>query len=142
MGMTHELLAPCGMNCALCYVHLREKKACEGCYGDPQKMPKHCMNCAIRGCEHRQGGASAFCFECDQFPCKRLKGFDKRYQKSYQISLIENLQDIQKGGVEGFLRVQEQAYTCPVCGGIVCVQYDACLACHPEAAQTKKKAEG
>ena len=29
--MKSELIAPCGMNCGICYGYLREKNKCPGC---------------------------------------------------------------------------------------------------------------
>ena len=54
------MLAPCGMNCYVCYVFLKKKKPCLGCHGVDANKPNHCRNCKIKDCvnEHEVD----FCF--------------------------------------------------------------------------------
>jgi hypothetical protein len=87
------LIAPCGMNCGTCIAYLRDKKPCPGCWGTDGK-PKHCTTCIIKNCEYLASTDSRFCFECEKYPCTRLKSLDKRYRTNYQVSLIENLNRI------------------------------------------------
>ena len=35
-----------------------------------------------------------YCYECDGFPCARVKRLDKRYRTKYEMSMIENLEYI------------------------------------------------
>lgn len=91
-----QLIAPCGMNCALCQAYQGKGLACYGCGQGGER--KSCRNCSIRKCEHKK----AFCFECAEYPCKRLKALDKRYRAKYRMSMLENLAFVQKkrgGGV-------------------------------------------
>lgn len=37
--MDKTLIAPCGMNCQLCYAFQREKNKCPGCLGDENSIP-------------------------------------------------------------------------------------------------------
>ncbi len=71
------LIAPCGMNCGLCRGYVREKNPCPGCSGDDESKPGYCVTCKIKTCEQIASGASAFCFECESFPCTRLRQLDK-----------------------------------------------------------------
>lgn len=86
-----QLVAPCGMNCALCQAYQGKGLACNGCgHGGERKA---CRNCSIQKC----AGKKAFCFECAVYPCKRLKALDKRYRTKYHMSMLENLAFRQMG---------------------------------------------
>ena len=128
------MIAPCGMNCAICVGHLREKNVCPGCNGaDDLKVP-HCALCRIKNCEQLASGRSKFCFRCDRFPCLRLKQLDKRYRTRYGMSMIENLETIRASGIRAFVEAERRRWTCPECGGIVCVHRRECLYCGRERA--------
>lgn len=129
--MRPDLVAPCGMDCRLCYAYQREKNHCDGCRNelDITYKTKGRNSCAIKNCTVIQGSTSGFCFECDRFPCQRLKQLDKRYRTKYHMSMIENLQMIEQNGMDAFLRQQGQRWTCPTCGRFICVHKAACLYC-------------
>ena len=97
--MKSSLIAPCGMNCGLCVAYLREKNKCPGCSSE-RKVNGKCIKCAIKLCKERKGD---YCFNCDKFPCERLKRLDKRYQEKYGMSEIDNLEYIRKKGIEVFM---------------------------------------
>jgi hypothetical protein len=47
-----EMVAPCGMNCAICMGHLlREKNKCTGCRGGDTNKPASCIKCVILNCD-------------------------------------------------------------------------------------------
>jgi hypothetical protein len=46
------LIAPCGMDCAICMAFLREKNRCNGCYAPDRKCSLHCT---IFACENVRG---------------------------------------------------------------------------------------
>ena len=125
-----DMIAPCGMNCGLCIGHLREKRPCGGCSkkDDPNK-PKSCRSCAVTQCEFLAKTESGFCYDCEKFPCARLKNLDKRYRKNYGMSMLENLAFIQQNGLEKFQVNEEQRWTCSACGAGLCVHRDFCLHC-------------
>ena len=58
----------CGLNCALCSMHLGGY--CPGCGGGAGNQ-----SCAIARCSLEHGGV-AFCWECPEYPCARYDGFD------------------------------------------------------------------
>lgn len=125
-----DLIAPCGMNCGLCIGHLREKKPCSGCFKiDDENKPKVCRSCAIVNCEHLAKTESGFCYDCDKYPCTRLKKLDKRYRTKYRMSMLGNLEFIKTQGMEAFLEKEEQKWKCPNCGAGLCVHRDICLEC-------------
>lgn len=128
--MNATMIAPCGMNCALCYAHLRVKNSCGGCRSkDDINMPAYCQRCIIRSCEARSESESDFCYVCESYPCKRLKALDKRYRTKYAMSMMDNLSVIKTKGMDAFLRQQSEHWTCQKCGGIICVHGGLCNTC-------------
>jgi len=123
------LIAPCGMNCALCIGYLRKKKPCPGCYGNDNNKPKHCVVCKIKNCEKIEVSKPKYCFKCEKFPCARLKQLDKRYRTKYGMSMIKNLENIRESGIRTFLKQEKQRWTCQNCDGIICVHRENCLFC-------------
>jgi hypothetical protein len=101
--MKESLIAPCGMNCAVCMSFLaREtnlnskgfnRTYCEGCL----PRGKNCLFMAGK-CERLGEGRVRFCFECDDFPCKRLRALDKRYRTKYHLSMLANLKENARNG--------------------------------------------
>ena len=74
--MDEDMIAYCGMNCELCSAYLKKRKnPCPGC--KPRGMG--CLHPGGKGlCEKVHNKEVEFCFECEDFPCKRLKNLDKR----------------------------------------------------------------
>lgn len=142
--MEEKLIAPCGMNCGLCISyqfgekdlnkHGFHRQYCPGCI----PRGKNCTHMGDR-CELLRKGSLRFCYECDAFPCKRLKSLDQRYSTKYQMSMIENLKYIQENGMQKFLEAQDEAWRCPQCGGTLCCHNGLCLNCNLEALLRKKK---
>ena len=135
--MRAELVAPCGMNCAVCSAYLsyllperNGKPRCAGC------RPRGKM-CAFikRDCAHLRTGEYTFCFECAAFPCERLGKLDKRYRERYRTSFIENLREIKARGMAAFLKAERERHRCPGCGGVVCIHDDKCYKCNPPGAE-------
>lgn len=127
--MDTQLIAPCGMNCGICMAYLRDKNICFGCWNEDENKRNHCKTCSIRNCSFLQATDSKFCFECAKFPCARLKQLDKRYRLKYHMSMIENLMNIEKHGLESFVFQEKERWKCGTCGGTVCVHTGICLSC-------------
>ena len=123
------LIAPCGMNCGICYAYLRERNKCKGCRLPDDKKPVSRLSCKIKTCDVIENEKSVFCFECSDFPCDRLKHLDKRYRKKYGMSMFENLGNIRNLGMITFLRNEKSKWTCLKCGGTICVHKGKCSAC-------------
>ena len=113
--MEKELVAPCGMNCAICsgYLALKYNVKSKGI-----RMP-YCKGCRPRNkkcaflkkrCELLLNDKVKFCYECEGFPCESLKHIDKRYQTFFRMSSIDNLGFIQKNGVSRFLEAQRKKW--------------------------------
>ncbi len=129
------LIAPCGMNCALCIGHQREKRQCPGCLGGDQDKRKSCISCTIKNCERITQGKSRFCYDCKIFPCARLKQLDKRYRTKYHMSMIDNLNTIQTLGIRQFIRNEKEKWACPNCGKVLSVHRQNCQNCNHLAFQ-------
>jgi len=121
-----ELIAPCGMNCSICMAYLREKNRCPGCRGPDVGKPITRLRCKIKKCSKLD---SRFCFDCKDFPCDKLHQLDKRYRTKYGMSMITNLESIKKLGVKRFAEEEKIMWSCPKCGGTICVHNRKCLNC-------------
>ena len=126
-----ELIAPCGMNCGICIgffgyaVNGRKRKIkCIGC------RPRD-KSCAFvkKQCEKLTKKEVEYCYECNDFPCEVLKKLDRRYREKYEMSMIENLEYIQKNGINKFVVKERKRWKCPKCGGIICVHDRKCYTC-------------
>ena len=129
-----ELIAPCGMNCAVCsgYLALKNDVKSKGI-----RMP-YCKGCRPRDkkcaflkkrCELLLSNKVEFCFECKDFPCEKLKHIDKRYQTFFRMSLIGNLEFIKENGISKFLEVHEGKWLCPKCNEAICCHNSLCFNC-------------
>jgi len=128
-----ELIAPCGMNCAICKGYLAFTHGvprvrgrvtyCAGC------RPR-AKNCYIkRSCKKLTRREVQFCYQCEIMPCEKLAHLDARYREHYGMSMVENLKMLKEEGMYEFLKKQEQKYRCPNCGDVVCVHDGKCYNC-------------
>jgi hypothetical protein len=121
-----RLIAPCGMDCAICMAYLRERNHCGGCNA-PDRLCN--INCTISACENVK---DRYRHNCDSFPCPRLKQLDKRYRTKYHMSMLENLAAIQKIGIRAFVKSERERWTCRACGRTIDVHHYCCSACGKE----------
>ena len=137
-SLAAELVAPCGMNCGVCIGHLRDRNPCPGCNDqDDSLKPHHCVVCAVKQCEHLPQGPEPFCAYCARYPCARLRQLDKRYRSKYRMSMIENLDELRRVGVEAFVELERTRWTCRHCGALVSVHRAACPACGESAEDSR-----
>ncbi len=133
-GLTVEavrmrLVAPCGMNCGLCVAYRREKNPCPGCRVDEGTKAKTRFHCRIKTCEKLRRGKARYCFACESFPCDTLIHLDKRYRSKYGMSMLDNLEKIRESGIRQFVKKEKAKWTCPSCGGLLCVHKAQCELC-------------
>ena len=50
---------------------------------------------------------------------------EKSYNKRYRASLMENSEFVRQFGLEKFMEMQKEKYTCSQCGGIISI-HDQC----------------
>ena len=133
--MKEELIAPCGMNCGICMAYLRKEKRCPGCHDYNTNKSVSRIKCIITNCETIKANESGFCYECAEYPCKRLKQLDKRYRTRYAMSMIENLENIRNIGLAAFVEKEKERWRCLKCGGVICVHRGYCYSCGERANQ-------
>ena len=128
-----DLIAPCGMNCRLCWGYIREKNTCPGCLKidvQESQKSKYRNSCKIRNCDQLTNGKAKRCSErCDRYPCSRLKQLDNRYRTRYGMSMIDNLNMINEFGIRHFIHNEKEKWLCPECGEMICVHKPTCLTC-------------
>ncbi len=130
-----EMLAPCGINCAVCYRYLG-KKPCAGCRADTDTAQQHIRRCKIKNCAGESG--LSHCFLCAKFPCGLIKNLDKRYKTRYGVSLAENGLAAKEMGIAHALAKQLEAYTCTACGGVISMHDGICSQCKTEYSLGKR----
>lgn len=124
-----ELIAPCGINCGVCLGYLREKNKCSGCRSFCINKPEYCISCRIKNCEKLSSSASGFCYDCNKFPCTRIKQLEKRYRLRYNMSIFQNFENIKTLGLDAFVLLEREKWKCRTCGGSVCIHRCFCLKC-------------
>lgn len=113
----HWFLAPCGLDCGSCSIHLRTddelsywvqrnvdpgKIRCDGCRSDRHKH-HWSPDCGILQCcvyERRL----EFCDQCTDFPCQALTDWGKEFK--HHAEAVARLKEMKKMGVEQWLREQ------------------------------------
>lgn len=113
-------LAPCGVYCGACPSF---GKTCHGCPSDRSQKRKSKWGCKLRKCCYTEK-ALAYCFECDEFPCKTYRQKlteahpgDPRFD--YRHELIESCSLFSELGLEGYLQYQDEKWRCSQCAGRV-----------------------
>ena len=128
-----ELVAPCGINCAVCMRFLATKRGlneslrmpiCTGCRPRNKKCKFIRASCALLSQEKIR-----FCFECPQYPCRRLQTLNRRYMTKYDTNLIDNLNEMKKIGIEEWLKKEREKWRCPSCQGLVSLHNKKCYEC-------------
>ncbi len=137
--METSLIAPCGMNCAICSGYLRNKKPCPGCKGSDESKPAGCRTCRVTQCEKLKNCRSGYCYECPSYPCLKIKQLDKRYTSKYHMSMIENLAVIKEQGMAALLKREEEKWKCPQCGSVICCHNGLCYNCLKDTARMTLK---
>ncbi len=127
------MFAPCGMNCMVCYKHCYHQKPCAGCLNSDSGKPEHCRKCRIKDCIKEK--ELIYCFECLDYPCKLIKHLEKSYKQRYRESLMENSAFVQEQGLESFMKMQKEKYTCSKCGGIISIHDRECNECQEKIAR-------
>lgn len=132
--MNEELIAPCRMNCDFITSYLAMKNDlklkgfgnmyCVGCLPGSK-------NCHYKNyCELLGKGLVRFCYDCSDFPCRRLNTLDKRYRNFYRMSMIENLEFIKNYGMDRFLEKEMAKWQCPEYGCVICCHNGLCYKCN------------
>jgi hypothetical protein len=136
-----DMIAPCGLDCAICKRALQAENPCMGCRGPDEAKPDFCLNrCMIRKCERLRELEDDFCDVCPSYPCEDVLEKETRYTTAYPLfeSPMDNLANIRRQGMEAFLRKEHAAWTCFDCGGVICVHSGTCSGCGKEYGDRSK----
>ena len=93
----------CGLNCALCSMHLGGY--CPGCGGGAGNQ-----SCAIAKCSLEHGGVQ-FCWECPDYPCPRYEGFDDGDSFVPHRNRTQDVANAREQGLEAHLAQLEEKRT-------------------------------
>ncbi len=126
VSMSADLIAPCGINCALCSGYQRIKNTCPGCNA-LSGQPSYCRDCSIKMCS-KKTETTQLCIECSGYPCRRLKQLEKRYREKYGEHIFSSMEQIQNEGIIHFLEREQTKWTCS-CGELLCVHNELCEHC-------------
>ncbi|HZD59258.1 MAG TPA: DUF3795 domain-containing protein [Anaerolineae bacterium] len=133
MEERERLVAPCGIDCGLCKRYLATIRGVAKEMGLPR-----CIGCRPRNkqCKFIKGSCSllkenkvSFCFECEAFPCARLKTLNRRYETRYNYSLVNNLSEIRRIGLGNWVELERERWRCPECGGVISIHDVRCYDC-------------
>lgn len=124
-----NLIAPCGMNCSICMAYLRKKNKCNGCRAVNTWNPKTRVECKIKNCQTLTSEGFEYCYPCSRYPCILISKMDKRYRTRYKMSLMENLNVLERDGIEAFRSAENEKWKCKYCGGVINVHKAVCSHC-------------
>lgn len=131
----------CGLYCGACAVLIANREGileesaqewemdpedlkCHGCKS--RTMAIYCKTCDIRQCA--EDNQVDFCFQCTEYPCTRLVEF-RNDECPHHSVVFQNLETIQKKGVQKWLEEQESRWSCPECGKKFAWYDDTCKKC-------------
>jgi len=148
-----KLVGICGLYCGTCPSYLAYRKndstrierlsrdkgyspdelRCDGCLSD--RVSVHCRDCrhGFRDCAGEKG--VTWCFECDEFPCRRLEDFTGVHVVngiSHHESVIDDLRYMKQHGIEAWVEIQDRKARCPLCGEVQYWFDAACPNCSGE----------
>ena len=92
---TETRFSLCGLNCALCSMHLGGY--CPGCGGGTGNQ-----SCAIAKCSLEHGGIQ-FCWECPAYPCPRYDDFDDGDSFVPHRNRQQNIAQARELGLDAYL---------------------------------------
>ena len=129
-----ERAAVCGLYCEACAVYIGstdDPKKLESlvdlfkvevedindliCYGcKSEKVTSLCADCKFVECAEKR--EIDFCAECDEFPCKDLKDFQKA--GAHRIELFDDGDEIREKGCAEWMKNARKKYSCSKCSAI------------------------
>jgi hypothetical protein len=145
MNSIHEdLIAPCEINCAICSRYLAYKNSLRRSQCIDRRPGNR--NCTYLFGKFPEGNNAAtdnraFCYDCKQYPCKKLNRVDERYRRNYRVSTRENLEYIRQVGISQFIEEQYAKHRCSRCGGLISIHNRKCFRCDKVTRLVEKSRE-
>ena len=100
----YPMFSACGLNCGLCpRFYTDGPSRCPGCGGEGFTS-QHC-GCGMLSCCQRKG--LEYCFECDEFPCKKYTNIDPSSSDSF-ITHRNQFIDMEKAKCIGLLAYEAE----------------------------------
>lgn len=147
----------CGLNCGACPVGLanelddeenlrkmaeewgvkRKDVICSGCKTDT--IAPFCSKCEMRVCAREKG--LEFCSRCNDFPCEKITSF-KNDKAPHHSPIFKNLTEIEKMGIQAWLRQEEKRWSCSSCGTRFTWYNEACGECGEDLFHAVKEEKG
>ena len=100
-------LSACGLNCGLCpnfHLHTEGKFQCPGCAGEG--FSEQHPSCGILSCCQRK--SIEFCYECDEFPCKKYDGWGDADSFITHKNIISDMEKAQRMGIDAYMAEQNE----------------------------------
>lgn len=90
----YPLFSLCGLNCALCPMHLNQY--CPGCGGGEGNQ-----SCAIFRCA-REHGCPEYCFQCSEYPCEKYDSVMEYDSFLPHRNMRRDMERAKSGGLEAY----------------------------------------
>ncbi len=104
----------------------KEDLACDGCKSDT--VYAGCKACGIRRCARKKG--VEHCIDCTDYPCKSYWTWQKSAKFLPHLNgAADSLKKIKFGGIDYWLDVQKNRWSCPDCGMSFSWYVTACYNC-------------
>ena len=100
---TETRFSLCGLNCALCSMHLGGY--CPGCGGGAGNQ-----SCTIAKCSLEHDSVQ-FCWECPEYPCSRYEGFDDGDSFVPHRNRQQDIAQVRELGLDAYLSQLEEKRT-------------------------------
>ena len=101
----YPLFSACGLNCGLCPRYYTDGSSrCPGCGGE-NFLETHC-SCSILPCCERRN--IEYCFECDEFPCKKYDGADLSDSFITHKNQFKDLEKAKRIGMDEYAKDQSE----------------------------------
>jgi hypothetical protein len=123
-----DIAGKCGLFCGSCTAYPEE---CGGCLSDRLTESCRICNAGFRACTQEKGVTR--CYECGDFPCKRLEDFVPIHVEngiSHHEHVIEDLRLMKEIGVQSWVDKQALEHACDKCGGIINWNETNCHICN------------
>lgn len=102
----YPTIACCGLDCGLCPTYYTKGPSkCPGCCG-PKFFNKH-PSCSIITCCVKKNNFET-CAECTEFPCSKLRDWDKYDSFMCHRVSLSNLRFIRDNGINNFIEQQNR----------------------------------